>query len=159
MKKLIFALFVVFTSFISISQAQYPTSLISCNNENQVNPSGWTIYTDNQNFKIEYQFVNCDPNSGFDFEAVILKVTNKTSQKLYFNCQKTMYYAGTCRTCDFPEEYELQLSVGPNEIIEGDCNNASGNNLKLFSRFTDQNYSAGDPLTAFQLDELIVTQY
>ena len=159
MKKLILPLFLLFICLNSNSQVQVTTTLITCNNENQSNPNNWVSYLDNQEFKIEFRFADCDLSSGYDFEAVLFKVTNKTAQKLYFNWQNTMYYAGTCRTCDFPEEYEQMLSVGPNEVLEGDCGNVSGNNLKMFSRFNDQNYTSGDPLTAFQLDDFMVTQY
>ena len=103
--------------------------------------------------------VNCDPNKGFDFEAVFFKITNKTSDKLELSWHKYLYYAGVCRSCNYPEEYSFDMSLGANETVEGDCDPQTGYHLKLFSRFNDSDYSSGDALTAFKLNDLIVTQY
>ena len=90
---------------------------------------------------------------------MLFRSTNKTSQKLSLSWHKILYYAGTCRTCDFPIEYHYDLSVEPNQIVEGDCDPQSGYDLKLFSKFIDSSYSQGDQLTAFKLADFSVTQH
>lgn len=145
-----------FLCFNASSQEQISTATIDVASPHSI---GWILYVDNQDFLIEYKFTDCDPAKGFDFEGVLLKVTNLTTHKLSLSWHKILYYAGGCRTCDYPDEYNYEISLDANESIEGDCASESGYNLKLFSKFIDQQYSQGDKLTAFQLDKLIVTQY
>ena len=157
MKLLLLALSFSFISMTGLAQETINTDLIQV--DSTTNPVGWVTYIDDTKFSIEYRFVNCDPNMGFDYEGVILRVRNKTSQKLSFSWHKILHYAGACRTCNFPDEYHYDLSVEPNQTVEGDCDPQSGYDLKLFSKFNDATYSQGDQLTAFKLGDFSVTQY
>jgi hypothetical protein len=159
MKLIFVSLMMSFFYLNGLAQQEYSTVQIDISDVASDNPIDWATYIDNATFKIEYKMVNCDPNKGFDFEAVFFKVTNKTSDKLEFSWHKHLYYASVCRSCNYPEEYSYEMSLGPNVIVEGDCDPQSGYHLKLFSRFNDTDYSSGDALTAFKLDNLIVTQY
>lgn len=143
--------------FFGISQETISTSLIQV--DSTANSSEWISYIDHEKFSIEYSYYDCDPNMGFDYQGVLLRVTNKTSQKLALSWHKILYYAETCRTCNFPEEYHYDLSIEPNQTVEGDCNPQSGYNLKLFSKFIDASYTSGDHLTAFQLADFSITEY
>ncbi len=154
---LLLTLFVGFTCFASISQIQYQTNLISCNDGIQTNPNDWVSYIDNQEFKIEYRFIDCDPEVGFDHEAVILKLENKTSAILDFDWQIHIYRNNDCKTCAHPIEYARTIQLAPNEVIEGTCDRNTNKQLKVFSRFIDSNYSKGLPLTGFQLHSLNTT--
>lgn len=157
MKKLILSLFVVFSSIYSISQIQHATTLISCNNKVQANPNNWVSYIDNQDFKIEYRFIDCDPSVGFDHEAVILKIENKTSNTIDFDWIINIHRDNVCKTCDYPIEYARTIRLSPNEVIEGTCDRDTNKQLKIFSRYIDQKYSNGLPLTGFQLFSLTTT--
>jgi len=145
-------------SHVLIAQQEYSAQLITFNAPSE-KATDWTTYIDNELFQIEYVFANCDPNVGFDYEGVMLKITNKTSSKLQLSWHKILHYAGTCRTCDYPEEYSFSLSLAPNEVLEADCDPQTGYDLKFFSRFIDAQYSQGDQLTSFQLLNLTATQY
>ena len=157
MKTLLTIISVFFAVSVTTAQQSIPTTLLSLSNVTE--ESDWAVYVETPEFSIEYSISNCDPNAGFDFESVMLRVTNKTASKMTFSWHKILYYAGTCRTCDYPEEYHFDMSLEPNATAQGDCNPQSGYNLKLFSKFIDASYSQGDQLTAFQLDDLTVTQY
>ncbi|XOV68838.1 MAG: hypothetical protein ACFHU9_06570 [Fluviicola sp.] len=156
--KLLLAVCVILLGSTSYAQTQITTPLVSTE-ATAVKPTDWTVYVENEQVKIEYVFTNCDPSSGFDFEGVMFRLTNKTSSKLVLSWHKILHYAGTCRTCDYPDEYRYEMSMSPNEVLEADCEPQSGYDIKIFSKFIDANYSQGDPLTAFQLDDLSVTQY
>jgi hypothetical protein len=140
------------------AQQVLSTSLIETSTEAN-KPFNWIVYAENDLVRIEYKFVNCDPNVGFDFEGVFFRFTNKSSSKLVLSWHKILHYAGTCRTCDYPTEYSYDLSLAPNQTIEADCDPQSGYDIKLFSKFTDAQYSQGDHLTAFELANLTVSQY
>ncbi len=149
--KSIFTVFVFIISMNSYAQQSISTPIISVTESYTTN---WVTYVSTSDFIIEYRFDNCDPSQGFDFEGVIFKITNLTTQKIAFSWHKLLYYAGSCRTCDYPEEYSFTISVEANSSVEGDCDPNSGYNLKLFSKFIDQAYSQGDQLTTFQLGNL-----
>lgn len=159
MKLLLISILTSILYLNGFAQQEYSTVQIDISDVAADNPTDWTTYINNATFKIEYKMVNCDPSKGFDFEAVFFKITNKTSDKLGFAWHKHLYYANVCRTCSFQLEYSYDMSLGPNEIVEGDCDSQTGYHLKLFSRFNDADYSSGDALTAFKLNSLIVTQY
>ncbi|MFT5861053.1 MAG: hypothetical protein ACI865_003172 [Flavobacteriaceae bacterium] len=158
MKFLFVSIMMSFVYLNGLAQQEYSTVQIDISDISSDNPTDWTTYIDNVTFKIEYKMVNCDPNKGFDFEAVFFKVTNKTLNELAVAWHKNLYYGGICRTCDYPEEYSFELSLGPNQIVQGDCDPQTGYQLKLFSRFNDTDYSRGDALTAFKLDNFTATQ-
>jgi len=152
---LIIITFFICTYTFSQNQQQITTDLVEVNS---INHDVWLIYLQNSEFKIEYKYTNCDPSRGFDFEGVIFKITNLSSNKIALSWHKLLYYAGSCRTCDYPEEYSFTISIEPNSSIEGNCNPDSGYNLKLFSKFIDQAYSQGDQLTSFKLGNLSIQQ-
>ncbi len=151
--KAFLTIFIFIVSMNLFAQQQISTNLISVSVSH---PTNWVTYVSNSDFIIEYRFVNCDPSRGMDFEGVIFRITNLSQNKIAFSWHKLLYYAGDCRTCNYPEEYSLSISVPANSSIEGDCEPDSGYDLKLFSKFIDQAYSKGDQLTSFQLGNLIV---
>lgn len=154
MKKLIFAFAIVCTTFFSISQTNYATDVVQCNVKNQNNPTSWVTYIDNQEFKIEYRFIDCDPSVGFDHEAVILKIENKTSNILDLDWIINIYRENACTTCGFPVEYSRTIRLNPNETLTGTCDRDTNKQLKIFSKYIDASYSKGKHLSGFQLNSL-----
>jgi hypothetical protein len=142
----------IFIAGFSFSQ-QYSTDLVSVS---EPHVSGWETYVSNENFKIEYKFVDCDPTMGYDFETVILRITNETNQKTEFSWHIDIHREGTCRTCAYEAEYRRTIVVGGNEVIEGDCVRNSNIQLKVFSQFIDADYTDGDKLSGFQLSDLSI---
>lgn len=122
-------------------------------------PTDWTTYFSNEKVTIEYRFMECDPEIGFDQEAVVFKYTNHTEKKLTLNWHMHLYYAGVCRTCNSTDEYTYELTIGHVEPSIGDCSNEGNYTLKLFSKFIDPAYTKGAQLTAFQFANLEFTEH
>lgn len=153
MKPLLFTILMALP-FLSYSQQIIQTDTISLI-ENHSN--AWRTYFENNQVKIEYISINCDPAMGYDFEQVNLRFVNKTSTKIDLDWHIHLYYDKKCLTCNYPREYARTIRLGANESIEGNCDRETIDELKLFSKFNDVNYSAGAKLTAFQLMTLTIT--
>lgn len=121
--------------------------------------SDWVVYIQHENFKIEYMFVNCDPNMGYDNESVLLRVSNLTARKIKLTWVNNNFYDKVCNTCNYPNEYFNELILAPNQLLEGNCDIYSDKKLKIFSKFNDVNYSKGKQLTSFKLADLSLILY
>lgn len=128
-----------------------PTIPISKN----IDASNWATYVETAKVKIEYVKINCDPNSGMDFDGIMLRFTNLTTDEVNLDWHLELYYDATCRTCGF-DEYDRNLVLAPSEVKEGDCNVKTNATLDLFVKFTDAAYSKGAELTSFELSNLTV---
>lgn len=159
MSRLILLLFVV---AVTPLLAQQPTNIItpsiSCKDADK---SGqWAEYFSNDQLTIEYKFIACDPEIGFDKEQVILKMTNHTNDELKLDWHLLLDYNNECKTCDFPEEYTYHTFLKPNQSKEGDCSiHSEAYEFKMFSKFLDDRAKQKDKLTSFTLSEFTVTAY
>lgn len=151
MKRLLTLLFIGLISQ-AYSQQQISTSTIIVHESRS---SEWETYVDETTFSIEYRFVDCDPEMGYDQEMIILRVTNKSEDLISVGWFLQTYYSkDECRTCDYKDEYYFTLNLNPGEILEGDCSIYSESKLKLFSQFNDKNYKKGEQLYSFSLANL-----
>ena len=154
----LFTLVVICLFFILHSfqiQAQLNTTFTDIKT---LQPTEWTEHFSNNDFSIEYKFVACDPEMGYDQESILIKFTNKTSNHLSINWHMILHYDSECRTCDYPEESTRNIHLGPNAEKTSDCSvYADNSQLKLFSRFIDENYTKGEVLTGFSFQKLIFT--
>ena len=148
---------VLFLVFTGDSFGQVETDLKNFKEDGK--PTTWATYYSSESVTIEYKFVTCTPTSGLDNEGVVFKYTNKTNSKVILNWHLHLYYDETCRTCDFGDEYSKEISLTPNQIIEGNCTTEGDYTLKIFSKFNDANYSKGAKLTSFKLDNLLISTY
>ena len=153
MKQII--LFAIFLSVVFLNNqliAQISTEFVNCETENFTE---WTEHFSNDNFSIEYKFVDCDPEMGYDQESVFIKFVNKTSSHLSLNWHMILHYNSECRTCDYEDEYTFNIELSPNSEKTCDCSVYTDNSqLKLFSRFIDENYTEGEVLTGFSFDKI-----
>jgi hypothetical protein len=150
MKSLLFILILLSTCRLS-AQSQLPTDTINLIDNHSTT---WRTYFENDQIRIEFISSNCEPSMGYDFEQVNFKFINKTSTKLDLNWHIHLYYDKKCLTCNYPDEYARTIQLLPNETLEGNCDRETINELKLFSKFIDVNYSKGAILTSFQLASL-----
>ena len=150
MKSLLFILILLSTCRLS-AQSQLSTDTINLIDNHSTT---WRTYFENDQIRIEFISSNCDPSMGYDFEQVNFKFINKTSTKLDLNWHIHLYYDKKCLTYNYPDEYARTIQLLPNETLEGNCDRETINELKLFSKFTDVNYSKGAILTSFQLASL-----
>ncbi|MEY3236813.1 MAG: hypothetical protein RI883_914 [Bacteroidota bacterium] len=154
MNKLLLLLTMIYLSNHCISQQEFSTEKINLIDNHSAT---WRTYFENDQVRIEYQSINCDPAMGYDFEQVNFKFVNKTSTKLDLDWHIHLYRDDVCRTCNYPEEYSRTLRLAANESMEGNCDRETINELKLFSKFNDINYSVGVKLTAFHLNAFTIT--
>ena len=153
MKSLLFILILLSTCRLS-AQSQLPTDTINLIDNHSTT---WRTYFENDQIRIEFISSNCEPSMGYDFEQVNFKFINKTSTKLDLNWHIHLYYDKTCLTCNHPMEYSRTIRLIGNETLEGDCRRETPDELKLFSKFNDANYSKGAILTSFQLAFLTIS--
>jgi len=136
---------------VSYSQELVTTTAVPVSKN--IDASTWQTYVETASFKIEYIKVNCDPNSGMDFQGIMFRFTNLTSSQLELNWHLDLFYDGSCRTCGV-DEYDRSVSLSPNEVKEGDCDVNTNRTLDLFVKFTDAAYSKGAELTSFTLNDM-----
>lgn len=151
--KTLLAICAILLGGISLAQESVITPKISVSKN--IDASDWATYVETSDVKIEYVKVNCDPNTGMDFDGIMLRFTNLTSNELILTWHIDLDYDGICRTCSY-DEYDRSLTLAPNEIKEGDCNVKTDHTLDLFVKFTDAAYSKGSELTAFHINNLTV---
>lgn len=154
MKLLLLSFLMLLVSVFGFAQSESQT--VECCS---VKPTEWTEYYSDEKLSIEFKFVSCDPAYGFNNESVILRFTNRTTNKLQVRWHSHNYYDKACNSCNYPDEYTQELTLGSNETLTGDCDMYSDKKLKIFSRFNDPNYSKGSSLTSFKLDGLTITTY
>ena len=145
----------LFINLLAFGQQPVTTNLIDVTTKK---PAKWSTYVDLQNLKIEYKFVDCNPSMGYDQELLLFKFTNKSDAQVSIAWHAQQYYGGTCKTCNYPDEYGFSLVLEAGESDEGSCALEAKRELVSFSKFTDINYHGeAAPLTSFQLNGLIVT--
>ncbi|OFZ65537.1 MAG: hypothetical protein A3D92_25185 [Bacteroidetes bacterium RIFCSPHIGHO2_02_FULL_44_7] len=149
------ALLFIFLSLNGFAQQAYSSESF---NIKSGAPTDWVSYLDYPDFKIEFKFSACDPPSGLDNESVLFRFTNKTNESMSLHWHLLLSYDEVCRTCAYPEEYGYELSLDPNQVLEGDCASEGNYRLKVFSKFIDAFHAKGAQLTDFKLADFTVTK-
>ncbi len=152
MKQIILLSF--FSGIVLFNNHSYGQITTPFNDVKSMHKEEWTPHFSNDDFSIEYKFIACDPEMGYDQESVLLKIKNNTSSHLSISWHMILHYDELCRTCDFEDEYTFTFDLEPNAEKSSDCSVYSNNQLKIFSRFIDQNYTNGEVLTGFQFEKL-----
>jgi hypothetical protein len=135
----------------------FATSQVSTNfvATSDLNTFNWTTYAENDQVKVEVKRSDCYVNSGLDKQYFLIRVTNKTPNTVNVNWEMELFYNGDCKTCGIGE-YVWDVDLSPNATATGDCQVGSDNELRMFSKFIDANYSSNDELTGFQLKNLTI---
>jgi len=145
MSKILPAIFIAFTSLISITLSAS-------------NLTDWETYFENDTVKIEYKYQNCEYKEQFNSEFVIFKISNLTNNTLTFEWNQQLWYDGNCGNCETDkEENRKQITVLPTSNTEGECN--INNSLRIFSKFTGKleempGINKINALTKFELTNL-----
>jgi hypothetical protein len=150
MKTLLLLVSVVFSTLL-FGQELLTTSDITVSKSIPVN--NWTTYFESVDLRIEYKKLDCDPNSGMDYQAIHFRFSNLSSETVELSWHLELEYDGTCKTCGF-DEYKRSLSLAPGEVKQGDCDVNTNRTLDLFVKFIDAAYSKGAELTSFKLSDL-----
>ncbi|PHR23107.1 MAG: hypothetical protein COA38_17455 [Fluviicola sp.] len=130
--------------------AQTSTNHVEIVDNNDFN---WITYVDNQEFTIEYKRTDCHLNSGIDQQYFFLRFTNKTQNEITLNWEMDLFYNNDCKTCGIGE-YQWHYKLAPLESVEGECTFGAPNELRLFSKFIDANYTNNSKLTGFKFSNL-----
>ena len=124
MSKILLAIFIAFTSLISI-------------NLSATNPADWETYFENDSVKIEYKYQNCEYTEQFNSEFVILRISNLNANSLTLEWTEQLWYDENCINCETGNnENRKQITILPSAITEGTCN--INNPFRIFSKFTEQ---------------------
>lgn len=137
---------------LGVCAQEFSTNEVSISKETPL-PESWAVYANTPQFRIEYKKASCDPSVGFDFESVVMRFSNLTPNDLYLAWHIDLSYDGACKTCGY-DEYERFLTIPANQVIEISCQEQEHQELRLFSRFIDTQYSGRSELTAFRLSSL-----
>jgi hypothetical protein len=135
------------------SHAQQLVSTNSIPVSKNIDVLEWQVYVETAEFKIEYRKSDCYPNSGLDFQSILLRYTNLTGGSISLSWHIDLDYDGSCKTCGL-DEYDRTMTLEPNEVKEGNCIDKSNYKLDLFSKFIDPAYMNGAELTQFKLSSL-----
>jgi len=124
------------------------------------NTNNWKIYFENNQISISYKIVNCEYETIFDQELIILKINNNTEKKLNIQWEEELWYNDICINCETEkQEYRTIISIDKQEILTGGC--FTDNKLRLFSKFTNTldempGVTKIDKLTKFELNNITI---
>lgn len=121
----------------------------------QSSDSNWKDYFQNDEIRIEVKTEACNNvKDGINNSYVLLRVSNKTNNKIQVSFFKESWYDGSCYNCNKDkQEYMTEIVLNPNETIEGDCK--STKNLKILHSMQNGSKKV---LTKFDLKDLKVTK-
>ena len=98
MKQIILLSF--FSGIVLFNNHSYGQITTPFNDVKSMHKEEWTPHFSNDDFSIEYKFIACDPEMGYDQESVLLKIKNNTSSHLSISWHMILHYDELCRTCD-----------------------------------------------------------
>lgn len=123
-------------------------------------PTNWTTYVSDPLLDVDYKFIQCEHEIGYDQEYLIFRITNKTDYNLTLAWDMILHYNGRCKTCgpDYEDEYNYSIIVTANNSVAGECELGSEYTLKVFSKFINVSKPLENQLTAFQLGNLKIAK-
>jgi len=114
----------------------------------------WTGIFDNDQITIEVSENRCiNSKQGTDNIYLFLKVTNKTAEKINVSFLKEVWYNEKCFSCDHPAEYTSTITLEPNGVMEGNCENLNSP-LKIFKSMPSG--FSKNVLTNYELKNIVV---
>jgi len=142
-------LLIVFLIFF-ITQAEAQENEVISNLEYENYSQNWEIYESFELVDIFYRYSDCsDPVNGVYPEHLLFKVVNKTNKKIYVYWEFVLFYNNQPEQ-PAPDENLVQVHLGPNERLEGTCDNLHQTKLGVFFRYKEKETL----LTDFQFNEL-----
>ncbi len=98
----------------------------------------WELKISADQLDIYSKYSDCsDPANGFYPEQILVKVTNKTSQKIYVYWEYETAYDGVPSTSSADERL-VQIQLEPNQTLEGTCHSIHEKKLGVFVRYIGQ---------------------
>ena len=99
--------------------------------------NNWDIYYEDAKVRISYQKQECDFDSYFDQEFLVIKIENLSSNTISVEWDNKIWYDESCVNCeqDSPE-FRKKIRIESGKTINGNC--YEQNDLQIFSRFTEK---------------------
>jgi hypothetical protein len=114
----------------------------------------WTGIFENDQITIEVSENRCiNTKQGTDNIYLFFKVTNKTAEKINVSFLKEVWYNEKCFSCDHPAEYTSTITLEPNGVMEGSCENLNSP-LKIFKSMPSG--FSKNVLTNYELKNIVV---
>jgi len=127
---------------------------MSANTEKNI----WDIYYKNSQIVISTTKISCEYNYKFNQELVIIKIQNITSNDLIVEWDNKLWYDDLCINCaEDNTEFTNKIKIEKGKEIIGNC--SKNNNLRIFSKFTDNiedmpGVTKISELTKFELENI-----
>ncbi|MCB0537298.1 MAG: hypothetical protein KDE33_07185 [Bacteroidetes bacterium] len=105
------------------------------------NSDDWVNIEDNKNYTITYKHSVCKSNQGFDYDYILLKFENKTSETLALEYTLALDY-GNANTEKKKDTKFYSVSIPANSSIEGTCEEFYRKNLCIFDHSITKHQNA-----------------
>ena len=116
-------------SFVSLGQTKNTPS------------TDWVQYTEQEGILFYLKRDNCEMvGSTKPLYYSFLKIENTTNEKVYISFNYGLQYEEGCSGCDDYSEHHVEMSIEPNQTLEGDCTFSNG---KLTRLIVNPNLSGG----------------
>ena len=117
--------------------------------------SKWELYYDDNEIKIEYNYMICDFSSTASKEIIVFKFTNLSEEKITLNYETEIWNDSIkINTEQNADEFRKTINLNSNQIITTNCEN-QWNEHAIFSAFihneTSERYVS---LTKFELTNI-----
>ncbi|MCL3781545.1 hypothetical protein EMN47_14230 [Prolixibacteraceae bacterium JC049] len=154
-KNFIAILFILF-SFTLYGQEKVEIPITHKNNVE------WKKFFENEKLTLSVKYADCsDQENGIYQDFYLIRIENKTNQKLLVNWHYDLYYDGKCTSCnDKDNEFLFRHELKAKEIIEPSCSNYTLNaHYKLGILRSVINYPKLPVLSKAELSELKIYSY
>jgi len=100
--------------------------------------SDWELKGSLGQVDIFIKYCDCsDPENGFYPEKILFKVTNKSDRRIYLYWNYSVLYGDTPTNAS-KDENLVQITLEPNQSLEGTCDNMPQTKLGVFVRYIGQ---------------------
>jgi hypothetical protein len=124
--------------------------------KSQVYSDDWELLEENDNIIIYAKYSDCSqPEQGFNFEYLLFKIVNKTSNPVHVLWDFDYSYNHRPRHDESDDEVMISVTIDPNEKVETSCSSTENKRMRLFVR--DKNNPGMRELTDFSINNLKVT--
>ena len=115
----------------------YMSSMFSQIEIGALSVTDWKTYYKDSLVQVEYRFDNCNLQyDGINKDEVYLKIQNLKNEKIEISWELVLNYGNRCYNCDREnDELKFNTILEPNQVIEGKCEEGNSFQLKIFSRF------------------------
>jgi hypothetical protein len=91
----------------------------------------WELVSGGSDYKIEKAHIVCNSNQGFEYDYIVLRFTNLSTETISLVYNYEEWYNDVCSSCDDQDlGSKRTLQLGAGQVMEGNC--SSNSYLKIF---------------------------